>query len=239
MKGLIVLALTLTYTGCERPVDHPINSACIWVENDNRTLDLASPADRRHLRYDAITAEDVAIRWADQNFHLLPEWDLRREQCMEKLFNGVARNHAVDAGLVRQYHLKRDVPLDSVVILAFGALYAFVAYYIAGRVSYLHPPPESTFWIMIFTIGVGFGLAGTLAGMLWSIAIEELILGSGHLSYRMNQIPMRQYWPIAFVCSIVVFALAAIVRSRIPIRPKREISLGLGIELRKTLLPRD
>ena len=228
MKALIVLAVTLTYISCARPVDHPINSACTWVENDNRTLDLANPSDRRHLRYDAITAEDVAIRWADQNFHLLPEWDPRREECMETLFSGVARNHAVDAGLVRQYHLKRDVPLDAVVILAFSALYAFVAYYVAGRVSYLHPPPESEFWIMIFTIGVGFGLAGTLAGMLWSIAVEEVILGSGHLSYRMDRIPMRQFWLIAYVCSIVVFALAAMVRSRVRVRRKQDIRTILG-----------
>src|SRR5678816_4823798 len=103
MKAFLILIASIVLSGCARPGDHPINSKCLWIEDDQRTINLDKIADRRHLRYDAATAEDVAIRWADKYFHLSPEYGPRSDECMETLFNGVAKQHGVDVTLVRQY----------------------------------------------------------------------------------------------------------------------------------------
>ncbi|HEX9424591.1 MAG TPA: hypothetical protein VF899_15240 [Pyrinomonadaceae bacterium] len=63
-----LLLLAVTVGGCGvRPGDHPISSNCEWTEAGNGSLNLEKAADRGHLRYDALTAEDMAIRcWADK-----------------------------------------------------------------------------------------------------------------------------------------------------------------------------
>ncbi len=226
MKRMLLLAVTVTLAGCARPGDHPVTSNCEWTEEDNRSLNLENAADRRHLRYDAITAEDVAIRWADKyagvgsgEFKGFPEYGRRRDECMEALFNGVASHHGVDVALVRQYRLDRDPVLDSAVILGFGVIYALVAYGLAGLIRRRFPPDEwPAFLIATVAMSVVVSLIGVLLGDFWSVVMENLRLNSGHLSYRLARIPWRQHWAALFVCGLVVFWLAAAVRSRVAIR---------------------
>ena len=215
MKRLMLLfVLSIVVGGCARPGDHPISSNCEWNEEDSRSLDLTNVWDRRHLRFDAVTAEDVAIRWGDRHFHLLPEWDRRVGECMETLFQGVARQHGVDVTTVRQYSRQRDVVVDAAVILSIGVVYAVVAYIFAGRIRRQFPPDEPGFWIMTVTLAVGISLVGVLAGGLWSIAVENIRLNSAHLSYRMNRIPFRAHWAVVWACGLVVFVVTALLRSR-------------------------
>jgi hypothetical protein len=223
---MLLLALTVTLAGCARPGDHPVSSNCEWTEEDNRSLNLENAADRRHLRYDAITAEDVAIRWADKyagpgsgQFKGFPEYGRRRDECMEALFNGIASHHGVDVALVRQYRLRRDPVLDSAVILGFGVIYALVAYSLAGLIRRRFSPDEwPAFLIATVAMSVFASLLGVLLGDFWSVAMENLRLNSGHLSYRLARIPWRQHWAALFVWGLVVFWLAAAVRSRVAIR---------------------
>ncbi len=226
MKRILLLVVTVTLAGCARPGDHPVSSNCDWTEQDNRALNLENTADRRHLRYDAITAEDVAIRWADKyagpgsgEFKGFPEYGRRRDECMEALFNGIASHHGVDVALVRQYRLDRNPVLDSAVILGFGVFYALVAYGLAGLVRRRFPPDE---WLAFLIATVAMSLLASVIGVLlgdfWSTAMENLRLNSGHLSYRLARIPWRQHWGALFICGVVVFWLAAAVRSRVGIR---------------------
>ena len=143
MKRLLLLVLSINVGSCARPGDHPISPTCEWTEDDSRSLNLTRLSDRRHLRFDAVTAEDVAIRWGDQHFHLLPEWDQRVGECMETLFQGVARQHGVDVTTVRQYSRQRDVVVDAAVILSIGVVYAVVAYIFAGLIRRQFPPNRS------------------------------------------------------------------------------------------------
>ena len=216
MKLLLLLAVTVALTGCStRAGDHPVSRNCQWMEEDNHPLNLQIGADRRHLRNDAETAEDMAIRWADQNFHLRPEWLPQGEQCLASLFSGVARQHGVDVATVARYRGSRDVFVDAIVILSFGALYLVAAYLVAGRIRRRFPEGEPGFWVMSVAMAFGVGLVAVMVGMLGSIVIEGVRLNSGHLSYRMNRIPARQYWVQLYLCSIVIFGLAALVRSRV------------------------
>src|SRR5678815_4316901 len=109
-------------------------------------------SDRRHLRFDAVTAEDMAIRWADQHFGHRPEYDQQRDQCMETLFTGLAKNHGVDVATVRRYSRERDFPVDAAVILCSAVIYAWLAYLFAGRIRQRFPPGEPGFWVMALTM---------------------------------------------------------------------------------------
>lgn len=215
MKRLLLLIATITLTGCVRPGDHPISANCVWSEDDSRSLNLASISDRHHLRFDAVTAEDMAIRWADKNFGHLPEYDMRCAECRETLFQGVAKHHGVDIATIRQYSLDRDAVVDTAVILSIGILYVVAAYILTGRIYRQFPPSEPGFWIMTLTMAVGVSLVGVLVGGLWAIVVETIRLNSAHLSYRMNRIPFRQHWAMLFFCCLIVFALVALVRSRV------------------------
>jgi len=215
MKLLAVLIVTLVLGSCARPGDHPVSSNCSWTEEDNRTLNLEHFADRRHLRNDAVTAEDVAIRWADQHFYLRPEYGARRDECMESLFKGVASHHGVDVALVVQYSRQRDIVADSVTILSFGLIYLAAIYYLVGRIRRRFSADESiNFWVMTAVMSVGASLVGVLVGGLWSIVIETYRLNSAHLSYRMNLIPFRQYWFVFLLCLVLAFWLIALIRSK-------------------------
>jgi hypothetical protein len=215
MKALAVLIVTLVLGSCARPGDHPVSSNCSWTEDDNRTLNLENFADRRHLRNDAATAEDMAVRWADQHFHLRPEWDARCYECAQSLFSGVASHHGVDVNLVRQYSRKRDLIADSVTIFSFGLLYLTAVYYLVGRIRRRFSADESSgFWIMTTVMSVGAGLVGVLVGCLWSIVMEEYRLKSDHLAFRMNLIPFRQHWFVFLLCLVLAFWLIVLIRSR-------------------------
>ena len=214
MKLLAVLILTLVLGSCVRPGDHPISANCSWTEEDHRTLNLQNASDRRHLRDDSVTAEDVAIRWADERFPHRPEYETRRDECMESLFNGVARQHAVDVTLVRKYSQERDVLADLAAILSFAVFFVAASYYLVSRIRRRFDGDEpANFWIMTVVMSFGASLVGLFAGILWSIVFETYRLNSIHLSYRMNRIPSRQYWFVFLVCGMVVFWLIALIKS--------------------------
>jgi len=208
---LLVIVIT-TFGGCARPGDHPISPNCEWTESDHHTLNLATFADRRHLRFDAATAEDMAIRWADQRFGHRPEWDQRCEECMESLFAGLAKTHGVDIATVRDYSRERDVVVDTAVIVGFALIYVLAAYLFAGRIRRRFPPGEPGFWVMALTMAGGVSLIGVLSGIFGSIIVEEYRLNTNHLSFRMFRIPFREHWVILFVCGVIIFVVAALLR---------------------------
>lgn len=214
MNRLLLLIAAICFVGCARPGDHPVSSNCVWSEQDPaHSLDLTKISDRRHLRLDAATAEDMAIRWADQRFGHLPEWEPKRDECMQMLFQGVAKHHGVDVATVSQYSADRDLVVDTTVIVGFGILYVLAAYIFVGRLRRRFPDNDSGFWIMTVVMAAGVSLVAVMVGILGSIVIETVRLNSGHLSYRMNRIPFREYWATLFVFGFVIFGLVALIRS--------------------------
>ena len=212
MKRLLLLIATITLFGCARPGDHPISQNCVWSEQDSHS------SDRRHLRFDAVTAEDMSIRWADVHFGHRSEWDQKQNECMQTLFQGIAKHHGVDVAAVQQYSKEREFIVDAPIIFGFGLLYVFAAYIFTGRIRRRFYDDETGFWIMTLTMAAGVSLAAVMVGMLGSIVIEEYRLNTVHLSYRMNRIPFRQHWAMLFVCGFVVFGLVALLRSRLQLR---------------------
>jgi len=209
---LLLIIVTTTFIGCARPGDHAISPNCEWSESDHRTLNLATSADRRHLRFDAGTAEDMAIRWADQRFAHRPEWDQRRQVCIETLFAGVAKTHGVDVATVSHYSRERDVVVDAAVMLGFAFIYVLAAYSVAGRIRRRFPPGEPGFWVMVVTMAACVSLVGVLIGIFGSIIVEGYRLNSAHLSYRMSRIPFREYWVVLFGGGVIIFMFASLLR---------------------------
>jgi hypothetical protein len=214
MRLAFLIILGLALTACTRPGDYPITTECRWVEDDHRSLDLSVAADRRHLRNDAITAEDVAIRWADRHYHLMPEYETRRDECMTSLFNGVASQHGVAIAAVRQYSRERDLVFDLAVMLCFGFVYALGAYKLCVWIKGRFRDDERGYWIMAVVLSACVALIGVMLGNLGSILAEWVRLNSGHLSYRMARLPWRAHWVMLFGCGVVIFGLVAVVRSR-------------------------
>jgi hypothetical protein len=54
--------------------------------------------------------------------------------------------------------------------------------------------------------------AAVLVGDSWSIGAEVLRVGNGHLSYRTERLPWRQYRPAVIATALGVFWLVAVVR---------------------------
>jgi hypothetical protein len=211
-RRILLVIIIITFNGCARPGDHPVSPTCEWTESDHRTLNLTTFADRRHLRFDAVTAEDMAIRWADQRFPHQPQWDERCQECMEMVFTGVAKTHGVDVATVRHYSRERDVLVDAAVILGFGFIYALVAYSFAGRLRQRFPPGEPGLWVMAVTMAAGVSLVGVLIGIFGSIIVETYRLNSAHLSFRMFRIPFREHWVILFIGGVMIFISTALLR---------------------------
>ena len=131
---------------------------------------------------------------------------------METLFTGLAKNHGVDVATVRRYSRERDVVLDAAVIVGFALIYVGVAYLFAGRIRRRFPPGEPGFWVMALMMSAGISLVAVLIGMFGSIIVEELRMGSGHLSFRMNRIPFRAHWLVLFAGGVIIFILASLLR---------------------------
>ncbi|HKR60888.1 MAG TPA: ECF transporter S component [Pyrinomonadaceae bacterium] len=234
VKLLALLLLTIIVAGCGvRPGDHPVSSKCEWSEEAGRSLNLENYADRKHLRYDAITAEDIAIRWADKyaglgsnQFKGFPDYGRRRDECMEAMFQGIANSHGLDEAIVSEYRLKRDIVSDSSVILGFGVLYGLVAYYLVTLIRRRFWSGERIgFLIATIAMSVVATMIAVIVGDLWSLLIENLQMNSGHLSYRVARVPWRQHWVVMFFYCLGVFWLAAVVRSCVRIREESSPAL--------------
>src|SRR5260370_14158266 len=114
--------------------------------------------------------------------------------------------------------MNRDIVADSAVILGFAVLYALAGYGLAGVIRRRFPSDEwRAFAIATVAMSVLASIVGVILGDFWSVLIENLRMGSGHLSYRINRIPWRFHWGAAFICCLVVFLLAAAGRFPIPI----------------------
>ena len=117
-----------------------LNATCEWTHDSARTLDLAAPADRRHLVADAQLAEGLAVRYADTEHRrrsgygghggLIDHGRLLHE-CFGTLARRIEQDHGVAAVQIDEARRVRDPRFDLSVALVFVALYAFVSMRVA------------------------------------------------------------------------------------------------------------
>ena len=188
---------------CEIPAEPP------------RPLRLDRFADRAHLRSESATAESWAIAYADvsplRHQGAGPYADVR-EQCMAMLFVRISQRHAIDVGTVRAYARQRDIIFDAVVLLVFAFACVVIAYPLVGVVNRRFSGERFAVVAAVIVMSVMTVFVTVLVGDTWSIGAEVLRVGNGHLSYRTERLPWRQYRPAIIATTLGVFWLVAVVR---------------------------
>ena len=223
----LLIPLAVALIGCTRHPDRRAEVDCEWHE-DSRRLDLQRFGDRAHLRDDAIVAEDLAIGHADSGVGRRPArfigiagYDRVRNECMERLFSGISTSHGVPLDVVREYRLRRNRLTDAAVIGIFALLYCWTTYLVAGLIIRRFGS-DQTVLVTVAIVVVSFGIAwaGMMLGEVWSILMEVLRVGRGHLGYRTERIPWVQHRFAAFVTGVIAFWFIAALRYR-TISPSR------------------
>ena len=196
----------------------PFAAECRWLPDHSRAaLDLRDRGERRHLSDDAQVAEDIAIRHADITGGTdsarrdVPLYRMRREACKASLFATIADQHGLSVENVASAVAQRRVWLDALVMIAFAIPYAALARHAAGRIFQSAIGDSRVLAsAMTVVVAVVFAAIGLFAGEVWTGLIESIRLGNGHVSYRVDRVPWRQYPLPIFVAGVVVFLVAAI-----------------------------
>src|SRR5258708_1454061 len=129
-QSLLILVTAATMVGCGR--GNPPTVRCDWPPASSTSTD---ETDQRSVRADALQAEDLAIRYADNrnaphsgHFQGFAAYDETAKTCMTALYAAVARQHQVSIDQVRSAVAHRPLMPDVLVLLPFAVVYALVAY---------------------------------------------------------------------------------------------------------------
>lgn len=182
------------------------NIECAWsLDGHIVALDLGRATDRRHLVADALLAEDLAIRYADhaKGPRSGQRWEpgsyhAAREQCMSALFGIVGRDHGVPEHNVRDAVSQRSLLFDATVLLVLATIYGFVASALATRALQRFGGSPVPVAAAILLGSVALGVVGFFVGDMLSGLAETVRVGNGHISYRLNRVPWRQYAEVMF-----------------------------------------
>ncbi len=214
--GLVLLALGCL-SGCLR---RPSNGTCDWPPDPRSgPLDLNHAADRDHLREDIETAEDLAVRFMDAHGGAtggLGQAASVRSQCFVKLSSIVVAEHRLTPHQYMSFVGRRPPGFDAAVGISWMLLYAWAASGITARMWRRYGPGGLGGSIMIAYVSlVAAGLA-VLGGEQWAGLCENLRLGNGHLSYRLDRVPWGHHRVALFAGALTLFWVIAALRFRTP-----------------------
>jgi len=198
------------------------NANCEWPANHvGNSLDLAVSRDARHLADDAQTAEDLAIRHADasrgraSHSRDATEYRTVREQCKAALFAVISQQHNVPIVAVGAAVADRREWLDALVILGFAVVFAIVAKQVAAfMLRGALADSRALAMSMLFVAALSAGATGLLAGGIWFDLIESVRVGNGHMSYRVERMPIHRNRLATFAACAALFAAVSAVQYR-------------------------
>jgi hypothetical protein len=187
-----------------------LNTNCEWFDEPKRQLDLRRTFDQNHLRDDARLAEELAVRYGDaaRTFRpeSLPAVRSRRQECIERLSDGIAARHAVTAVTIRAAALRRS-PLVDVIFLfvPMATFLALIAKYLWRRI-YAEAGAKS-WWALVFMAFASLATSGIviLFGEVWSDIVEMVRVADTHLSMRANRVPWTGHRSSVFVVALLFF----------------------------------
>lgn len=218
MRPIVAIAVLLLWAGCVGADKDP---NCRWPsEHQGRALDLTSRSDRRHLADDAQTAEDLAIRHADESRG--PDWQSNvaeyhrvREECRARLNLIVAQQHLVTVNAVAAAVSDRRVWLDVVVVAAFAGLFLAIAA-IATSFMLRGALVDSRVLAgaMLIVASLAAGVVAVLGSTVFVGVIESLRIGNGHMSYRAERLPLRHRRIETFAAGAACFVITGAVQLR-------------------------
>jgi hypothetical protein len=195
LRAGFLIAVLVVPAGC---VGVDKNADCRWpVDHPHRPLDLSASADRRHLADDAQTAEDLAIRHADASRG--PDWQRHRDEyrrvreaCRATLNQIVATQHDVPVDAVTEAVADRRTWLDAAVVVAFASLFAGAM--VTATSSMLRGAlieSRTLATVMLLVASLGAGAVSVLAASVFVGLAESVRIGNGHVSYRVERVPLR------------------------------------------------
>lgn len=207
LRLLIVLAI-VAMGGCARRKG--MNFECTWPSDPIFAVDLADPAASGHLLDDIQLAEELGVRYGDQNsgrrVALVFGIAVRhggpvdvafgrqlREGCTARLLHTVAETHSIsmeDIGRMRSRLAERGANLPVVVPVAF--LYLWLSLYTIRRIRERFEADETLpIVIAVLLASVTVTSAVVMAAQMWGAGVEIVRVGNEHLSYRAG----RRSWP--------------------------------------------
>jgi hypothetical protein len=210
------LVVTCVATACLHPAR--LNHECRFDDALSAPLDLARATDRRHLRDDALIAEELGVRLGDRyrGQKSIPERQALREGCRDSLFAVIARAHAVSLVEVQTAPGWRNLALDVLLLVVpmLALLYA-VATRIVDRVRrrFDHEERVAAFVSNVLLSGMISGL-WLAVGNLWAWLVEMVRLRDQHLSFRAARIPWGRHVPELFVIGVLCYWWVAWRRRR-------------------------
>jgi hypothetical protein len=218
----IVLLAAISLSGCVRRSGR--NSDCKWPEEpDARTLSPNQRGYARQLTDDVEFAEELAVEYMDAH-HGPRSGEFKSQQaasqalntCLGTLIEQIAKSHNVPPREVAKFFGRRSLAIDLAMILPFLLLYVFLAVMLAGKLRRRYPPADgwSVALIMVILSSLALGVVGTMLGEQWSTFLENIRIGTGHLSYRVDRLPWVRHRISFFVLCVAVFWGVAVVRFR-------------------------
>ena len=223
--GVMSAGVWTTYKTCPGCIDRTrANSNCEWTGDTAFAVDPLSVAHRRHLVADAHLAEELAVRHADGEFGrrfgvehhggLLNEGRFRRE-CLDRMVQAIAQNHAVTPEQVDVARAQRDLRFDVAVTLLFVPFYALAAIG-AGRWVFRRFSTEerAARLVALTTASLAVSLLGILFLRLWGAVWETIRVGNGHIGTGIRSAAAakwaREIFDEQLIVAIVLFWLIAL-----------------------------
>ena len=135
---------------------------------------------------------------------------------MTALFKIIGSSHGVSQEQIRQSLTHRRADLDLAVIMSFIVVYMWAANVTVRRIygHYAGHGEMSDWLVMAVYTSVIASAVGVFLGEQWSGLMENIRLGNGHLSYRVERIPWVHHRLEIFVGGAVLFLSLAALRRR-------------------------
>ncbi len=219
----MALLISISLTGCVRRDGR--NSDCKWPEESPaKTLNSNQRDYAQHLSEDAEFAEELAVRYMDAHhrprsgaFESQQAAGQALNRCLGALFEEIGKSHGIPPREAFKFFGRRSLAIDVAVSLPLILLYGFLAGMLVGRLRRRYPPEDG--WtvalVMVILSSLVFGVGGVMLGEQWSILAENIRVGTGHLSYRVDRLPWTRHEIGFFVLCVVLFWGVAAARYRL------------------------
>jgi hypothetical protein len=134
--------------------------------------------------------------------------------CLGTLIDQIAESHHLPPKEVANFDGRRSLATDIAVTLPFVLLYGWLAAMVIKKLQDRYPREDG--WtvalVMIVFASLVFGMAGMMLGQQWSTLMENLRVGDGHLSYRVDQLPWIRHQMDFLALYILIFWGVAVLR---------------------------
>ena len=200
------------------------NSDCIWPgEAGAKALRAGEPGYAEHLGADAEFAEELAIRFMDAQhgprsgkFVSQQAAGQAKNRCLGELFGKIGETHQVTAQEVFQFLGHRELATDLALNAPFALLYGLAAVVMIEKLKRRYPIEEGLMVVLI-TAGLtslASGAGAVILGEQWSILAEMSRIGNGHLSNRVDRLPLALHRLAFFAGAVALFWAIGAARYR-------------------------